>query len=112
MSKIVPTQGGVAPKQASENGHKARRRKPAVAGRILPTAGQRPPPASRRHAQQAAACAAGQRGCSATGGSTSHRSKLAPDLHLVQLEPLKEPTSSHRKEECTMPEKANPTYVG
>jgi len=36
---------------------------------------------------------------------------LAPDLHLVQLEPLKEPSSSHRKEECTMPEQA-PTYVG
>jgi len=37
---------------------------------------------------------------------------LAPGLHLVQLEPLKEPLSSHRKEECTMPAKAPPTYVG
>lgn len=60
----------------------------------------------------AATHAAGQRGRSVTGGSTSHRSELAPDLHLVQLEPLKEPVSSHRKEECTMPETAEPTYVG
>ncbi len=37
---------------------------------------------------------------------------MAPGLHLVQLEPLKEPLSSHRKEECTMPANANPTYVG
>lgn len=60
----------------------------------------------------AAACTAGQRGRFVTGGSTSNRSKLAPDLPLVQLEPLKEPASSHRKEECTMPETAEPTYVG
>jgi transposase len=46
------------------------------------------------------------------GGSTSNRSKLAPDLPLVQLEPLNEPPSSHRKKECTMPETAEPTYVG
>lgn len=60
----------------------------------------------------AAGRAVGQRGRSVTGGSTSHRSKLAADLPLVQLEPLKEPVSSHRKEECTMPETAEPTYVG
>lgn len=60
----------------------------------------------------AAACTAGQRGRFVTGGSTSHRSKLAPDLPLVQLEPLKEPPSSYRKEECTMPETAEPNYVG
>lgn len=37
---------------------------------------------------------------------------MAPDLPLVQLEPLKEPQSSHRKKECTMPANAHPTYVG
>ena len=37
---------------------------------------------------------------------------MVPDLSLVQLEPLKEPASSHRKEECTMPAKVHPTYVG
>lgn len=37
---------------------------------------------------------------------------MAPDLPLVQLEPLKEPPSSHRKKECTMPANATPTYVG
>jgi transposase len=37
---------------------------------------------------------------------------MAPDLPLVQLEPLKEPPSSHRKKECTMPATATPTYVG
>jgi transposase len=37
---------------------------------------------------------------------------LVPDLPLVQLEPLKEPVSSYRKEECTLPANANPTYVG
>lgn len=46
------------------------------------------------------------------GGSTSSQSKTAPDLPLVQLEPLKEPPSSHRKKECTMPANATPTYVG
>lgn len=37
---------------------------------------------------------------------------MVPGLPLVQLEPLTEPKSSHRKEECTMPAKANATYVG
>jgi transposase len=37
---------------------------------------------------------------------------MVPDLPLVQLEPLKEPPSSHRKKECTMPANATPTYVG
>jgi transposase len=37
---------------------------------------------------------------------------MTPDLPLVQLEPLKEPPSSHCKEECPMPAKAEPTYVG
>ncbi len=60
----------------------------------------------------AAAGAAGQRGRFANGGSTSYRSIVAPDLHLVQLEPLNEPWSSHRKEECPMPAKAPPNYVG
>ena len=45
-------------------------------------------------------------------GSTSPQSNLAPDLSLVQLEPLKEPPSSHCKKECTMPETAHPNYVG
>ena len=62
--------------------------------------------------QLAAACAAGQRGRFVPGGSTSPRSKPAPDLPLVQLEPLKEPSSSHRKKERTMPETATSTYVG
>ena len=106
------TEGAVLPEQASENGHKARRRKPAQAGLTLQPAGQRPPAATRRRTQLAAVCAAGQRGRSVPRGSTSSQSKMAPDLPLVQLEPLKEPLSSHRKKECTMPETANPTYVG
>jgi transposase len=37
---------------------------------------------------------------------------MTPDLLLVQLEPLKEPESSHRKEECPMPATTAATYVG
>ena len=37
---------------------------------------------------------------------------MTPDLHLVQLEPLKEPPSSHCKKECPMPAEAEITYVG
>jgi transposase len=112
MSGIVHTKGTVVPEPASENGHKARRRKPAPVGVIWQPESQRSPAVSRRHAPLAAAGAAGQRGRFVTGGSTSHRSTWAPGLPLVQLEPLKEPLSSHRKEECTMPANAPATYVG
>ena len=37
---------------------------------------------------------------------------MAPDLPLVQLEPLQESSNSHCKKECPMPATAPATYVG
>jgi len=104
--------GRVVAEPASENGAYSSSQEAGEREVTLAAGPRRVGAASRRQSRPAAGIVAGQTGRFLARGSTSFRSKGPLSCSLVKLEPLKEPLSSHRKKESTMPATAEPDYVG
>ncbi len=111
MFHPVPKGRAVA-EPASENGAHSPSQEAGVQRVTLAASERTVVAASRRQPRPAAGAVAGQTGRFTARGSTSFGSKGPLSCSLVKLEPLKEPRSSHRKKESTMPATAEPTYVG